>query len=892
MKELSLISFFTLLFCGSFLSTALAQTQGRQQLRGHRSPSMSMAPLVGHHSGSSRLRLAITLPLRNTPDLEALLKEIYNPRSLRYHHYLTVEQFTEMFGPTEGDYQSLARFAQARGLTVEKSYFNRLVLDVSGKTSDVEKAFYVAINDYQRPDGTLFFAPDREPSLDLDTPVVCISGLNNEIPPHPRFHRSIPKGTLPPVKTSLVPHLGGGSAPGGYFVGSDYRNAYVPGVALTGTGQSVGLFEGTVYWPVDITDYESICVPALNVPVSNVYCDSSYSASSTPDCSIEPEVALDIELSMSMAPGLTQVVAFIGGVNLDIFNEMATYTPLCMQLSNSWGWQPTAAERTSENNDLAEFALQGQSYFLASGDGNANAPHAGAFTADPPYGQPGEANDSEIDQTLVGATDLTMTGTGGAWSSEVAVNTTTDGWSSTGGILAGAIVGDAIPSYQVGLSVATNFGSTTYRNVPDVSCAGNDSYLVDCDGNIDVQGGSSCAAPLWAGFIALANQQAVAAGKPTVGFPNPSFYTIGQGPNYTLDFHDITSGNNGSATKFPAVTGYDLATGWGSPNGQSLINDLTGTTPVYTPTPTPTRTATKTATSTATNSPTSTATRTATNTPTNSATNTLTFSPTNTRTSTATSTVSNTPTLTPTPTVTSSPTNSTTNTLTFTVTNTATITATSTVTNSPTLTATPTVTGTPTNSATLTPTFTPTVTATNSATSTVTNSATSTLTSTQTDTPTNSGTPTNTATQTPTFSPTNTGTNTVTATVTNTLTLTATPTLTGTPTNTPLGTPTGTATPTHVLTPSTTPVIYPNPIVGSGPAHLQVPLTFLSDVTVRIYTTAFRLVQAEPFPQTPPGTVLNMTLTDKWNNPLANGLYYLVIEAGGKHWVVKLLVTR
>jgi subtilase family serine protease len=382
-KKLSRISLFTalLLFCGAFVSNALAQTQGRQPLPGHRSPSMSRAPLVGRHSGDSQLRLAISLPLRNPQDLEDLLKRIYDPSDPQYRHYLTVEQFTERFGPAQEDYQALARFALSHGLTVEKSYSNRLVLDVSGRTSDVEKAFFVNINDYQRPDGTLFFAPDREPSVDLDIPVVCVAGLDNEIPPRPRFRRSSPKGPGALVKSRLVPHLGGGSGLDGTFDGYDYRNAYAPGVALTGTGQSVGLFEGDVYWAADIADYEAQCNPPLDVPVENVYCDSTFSASSTPDCSVEPEVALDIEMSMSMAPGLAQVMVFIGGLNLDVLNGMATSTPLCMQLSNSWGWQPGTAERTAENSDLAEYAAQGQSYFLAAGDGNANAPHAGDFTS-------------------------------------------------------------------------------------------------------------------------------------------------------------------------------------------------------------------------------------------------------------------------------------------------------------------------------------------------------------------------------------------------------------------------------------------------------------------------------------------------------------------------------
>ena len=90
-------------------------------------------------------------------------------------------------------------------------------------------------------------------------------------------------------------------------------------------------------------------------------------------------------------------------------------------------------------------------------------------------------------------------------------------------------------------------------------------------------GGTSCAAPLWAGFTALVNQQAAATGEPTVGFINPAVDAIGSGPNYTTCFHDITTGNNTSSsspTKFYAVTGYDLCTGWGTPNGQKLINAL------------------------------------------------------------------------------------------------------------------------------------------------------------------------------------------------------------------------------------------------------------------------------------------------------------------------------
>jgi uncharacterized repeat protein (TIGR03803 family) len=89
--------------------------------------------------------------------------------------------------------------------------------------------------------------------------------------------------------------------------------------------------------------------------------------------------------------------------------------------------------------------------------------------------------------------------------------------------------------------------------------------------------GTSCAVQLWAAFTALVNELALTNGEPTVGFVNPAIYAIGKGSNslsYTTLFHDITVGNNESSTSpslFPAVSGYDLCTGWGTPNGSNLI---------------------------------------------------------------------------------------------------------------------------------------------------------------------------------------------------------------------------------------------------------------------------------------------------------------------------------
>src|ERR1017187_8356230 len=118
-------------------------------------------------------------------------------------------------------------------------------------------------------------------------------------------------------------------------------------------------------------------------------------------------------------------------------------------------------------------------------------------------------------------------------------------------------------------------GSTTFRNVPDVALTADD-VLVIADGGLEYTGvgGTSCASPLWAGFIALANQLAANNGHAAVGFVNPALYAIATGPNYANCFHDITTDNNewsGSPNLFRATSGYDLCTGLGTPNGNNLI---------------------------------------------------------------------------------------------------------------------------------------------------------------------------------------------------------------------------------------------------------------------------------------------------------------------------------
>ena len=534
-----------------------------QVLYGHIPAAVVRLRPAGLLSEQMRLRLAIGLPLRNQEALTNLLQQIYDPSSPKYHHYLTPEQFTEMFGPTEEDYQAVIDFAEGNGLTVTGTHPNRVVLDVEGATTDIEKALHVTMWVYQHPtEARTFYAPDIEPSLDLAVPILHISGLDN-------YARRVPRLKKKPasVAVSAIPNAGSGTD--GSYMGHDFRAAYVPGTALTGSGQSVGLLEFDGYYPNDITAYEaSNGLP--NVTLKNVLLDGFSGIPSPGPNSDNVEVALDIDMAISMAPGLSKVIVYEAPNPSpwpDILSRMANDN-LAKQLSCSWGNPNVESIDSTSEQIFQQMALQGQSFFNASGDNDA---FVGGITF--PSESPNIAQ--------VGGTTLTTAGPGSNWVSEIVWNSgyssKYDEWLGSGG---GVSTHFSIPSYQQGINMAFNQGSTTMRNVPDVALTAENVYVIADNGIDYTVSGTSCAAPLWAGFTALVNQQAAANGKPPVGFLNPAIYTIGTGTAYSACFHDITVGNNywpSSPTNFPAAPGYDLCTGWGTPNGTNLINALEGT---------------------------------------------------------------------------------------------------------------------------------------------------------------------------------------------------------------------------------------------------------------------------------------------------------------------------
>ena len=532
-----------------------ATPRGRPMLARHlpRAVADGTATKMGAAQSDQRLRFAIHLPLRDQAALTQLLHDLYDPQSTQYHRYLSVAEFINRFAPTADDYNAVVAWVTAKGLTVTARTSNRRLVVVEGAVDTINRAFNVNVRYYKHPtESRTFYSPDREPTtVGLNVPLLQVTGMNNSVLPRP-----------------LLRHLAianpAGSGLSSQFLPSDLRAAYYGNGPLTGAGQTIGILSFDGYLASDVQLYYSTTGMSSTVPISNVLVDgfsgacTSVSSPTSSTCD-DGEQVLDIVNAIGMAPGITQILFYEGSSNTEILNQMAVDN-VAKALSSSWAWNP--ADAASDDPIFQEFAAQGQSFVSASGDDGAFNESTYSFPSVDPY------------ITVVGGTVLTTSGRGGAWLAESA-------WPESGG---GYVSGTPIPGWQqlAGVITAPNQGSPEWRNSPDVAAEADFDNPTVVNGNfVTGYGGTSFAAPRWAGFLALVNQQSVANGRDTVGFINPVLYNLGLSSNYASALHDITNGSNppetGGGSGFNAVPGYDLVTGWGSPAGAPLIDQLAGT---------------------------------------------------------------------------------------------------------------------------------------------------------------------------------------------------------------------------------------------------------------------------------------------------------------------------
>jgi kumamolisin len=277
----------------------------------------------------------------------------------------------------------------------------------------------------------------------------------------------------------------------------------------------------------------------------------------------DAEVMLDIEVAGAVAPAAKIVVYFAPNTDsgfLDAINQAVMDNQNRPSvISISWGgpestWTSQALD--SYNSALQSASVVGVTVCVASGDqGSSDGVTDGLAQVDFPASSPYAL--------ACGGTHLI--GSGRSISDEEVWNDLPNGGATGGGVSATF----PLPSWQANADVpaSVNPGSFKGRGVPDVAADADPAtgYQIEVDGSSSVVGGTSAVAPLWAGLITLFNQSMA---KP-VGYLNPDLYQSVAGSAGT--FHAITSGNNGA---YQAGPGWNPCTGWGSPDGNAILQAL------------------------------------------------------------------------------------------------------------------------------------------------------------------------------------------------------------------------------------------------------------------------------------------------------------------------------
>jgi kumamolisin len=528
------VSIFAMASAPAFAATAPAATAS---VRGDVLPAVTHSLRTGAVPANQRISVQVSLAPSNQAGLDTFLAQVSDPASGQYKHYLTVAQFARAFGAKSATIQQVTSYLVAHGLKVSSTSANHLTLAVSGTAAQVQQAFGTQLATYhEAKTGRDYFANASAPVLPtaIASAVTDVSGLN-DYAKYTSF-----------AKTEATAHSRTRAVSG--LTPTQVRSAYnltsTIGAGYNGSGSTVGLLEFSAFKQTNITKYDSYFKLSTAAP------QVVKAGGGTTDLSGEVEDELDIEAVQAIAPGST--VKVYEAPNSDA-GEIAVYAQLVSDdvpvISTSWGIYEageTPSNLTAVNTDLQEAAAQGQSVYAASGDSGSDDAGNGGTSVDFP------ASDPYV--TGTGGTTLNLNSAGG-WSSETA-------WSGSGGGVSSTF---PTPSFQ------TPVNSGSYRDVPDVAAVADPStgWAIYSAGSWSEVGGTSAAAPNWAAFTAIYNDEAKAKSKPVFGYANPTIYTLATSSNYSSAFHDITSGSNGA---YSAGTGYDQVTGWGSYNGANFLS--------------------------------------------------------------------------------------------------------------------------------------------------------------------------------------------------------------------------------------------------------------------------------------------------------------------------------
>jgi kumamolisin len=519
-------------------------------VEGSERESLPDARQVGDVDPDREIDITLTVRARSGDDLPDLEQ---NADSGETVPPMSREEFAKRHGADEGDIERIRAFAEQHDLKVVDASQPRRTVVLRGRIADMQKAFGVDLGLYEHPElgtyrgrtGPVYVPPALAEIVD------GVFGLDDRPTAMPRMRR------LESAEGAVEPRAGAKA-----YAPNEVAQLYEFPGGVNGSGEAVAIIElGGGYKPQDLTTYFNALGIQPTPQVSAVGVDGGGNDPVGNPNSADGEVMLDIEVVGSVAPGARIVVYFAPNTTSGFLDAIttavhdATHDPSVVSIS--WGqaedrWTDQA--RRAFNRAFREAGVLGVTVCAASGDdGSRDGVNDGRAHVDFPAASP--------HVLACGGTRLESSGT--SITSEVVWHEPTGG--ATGG---GVSEKFGLPAYQQGAQIprSVNPGHEVGRGVPDVSGDADPvtGYKVRVDGQDGVIGGTSAVAPLYAGLIALINEQR---GHPA-GFLNPVLYQPKLASN---GFHDITNGNNGD---YHARPGWDACTGLGSPRGNQLLAAL------------------------------------------------------------------------------------------------------------------------------------------------------------------------------------------------------------------------------------------------------------------------------------------------------------------------------
>ncbi|MCL6104086.1 MAG: S53 family peptidase, partial [Actinobacteria bacterium] len=560
---------------------------------------------------NTKINITLVFNPSHANKLAAFDKAVSTPGSPLYRHYLRRGQFGSLFGADSQTIYLVHKWLGASSLPLGHLSSNQLSISLSTTAARAEHAFSTTLNTIRLPSGRLGYAnvtPLMVPAYLLPS-LQTVIGMNTTIRPHPflRLKRSIayPNFGFNPealsgkavTNRSTVSNISFSgpqacstasqvAASNSSYTADQIATAYNISSfwtrSLFGQGETIALYELEPYLSSDIQAFQS-CYGTSTV-IQNVSVDGGPGTGAG-----SGEAVLDIENIIGVAPEAKILVYQAPGSGNGPYDNYSAIInqDLAQVVSTSWGECEQSLPTSyidAEATLFQQAVSQGQTILAASGDSGSEDCYSSSTPNSPTYlavDDPG----SQPDVTSAGGSSLQALGP----------PPTQTVWNDSSGASGGGISTIwAMPAWQQSSAVAgviNSYSSNTpcsapsgsyCREVPDVSASADAAhgYVIYYNSSWDIAGGTSAVAPLWAGVTALINTTC----SSPLGFLNPALYKVASAPN--SPFGQITQGNNDftgtNGGKYPAGSGYNMATGLGTPIANLLAADLCGSAPTLT----------------------------------------------------------------------------------------------------------------------------------------------------------------------------------------------------------------------------------------------------------------------------------------------------------------------